>query len=196
MKAARRYQQTLRAQSAVETSERIVAAAERLFSTLPFDRVSLDAVAKAAGVSIPTLQRGFGNKEGLLEAVGARIRSRVEAQRPPPVADPEAALAQLLAHYEAEGAMVWHWLRQETDVPRLAPLLAEARAFHRAWVEKAFTQALSSTPARHRARKLDALVAATDLYVWKLLRIDLDRSPDDVHATMKAMALAVARGES
>jgi len=194
MKLRRGYRQTLRAQKTAETDDRIVAEAERLFSTEPFDRVTLAAITEAAGVTIPTLQRRFGNKEGVFAAFGDRVRARVQKQRgAPPAGDVRAALAELMAHYEAEGRMMWHLLRQEQDVPMLKRALAEGRAFHRAWVESVFADALvpESTPKARRARA-DALVAVTDLFVWKLLRLDLGRSRADVAASIAAMAEAVA----
>jgi len=196
IKLKRRYQQTLRDQKAAETDERIVVEAERLFSTEPFDRVTLAAVAEAAGVTIPTLQRRFGNKEGVFAAFGDHVRARVQQQRgAPPVGVVRACLAELMAHYEAEGRMMWHLLRQEQDVPMLKQALDEGRAFHRAWVESVFADVLAreSTPKARRARA-DALVAVTDLFVWKLLRLDLGRSRAEVDALITAMAEAVAGG--
>lgn len=189
----RAYAAGLRALLAADTSVRILEEAERLFCTQPFDRVTLAAVAEAAGVTIPTLQRKYGNKEGLFKACGDVIRTRVQAQRGvPPRGDVEAALAQLVDHYEAEGALVWHLLRQEADVPSLQKPLAEGRRTHRAWVEGVFEAQLSGLKGARRAARVDALVAATDLYLWKLLRLDLGRSRDEVLTTLTAMAQAVA----
>ncbi|MBK6528650.1 MAG: TetR/AcrR family transcriptional regulator [Deltaproteobacteria bacterium] len=194
MKSGRAYQQTARAQKTAESLERILDEAEALFFSEPFDRVTLDAVARAAGVSIPTLQRNFGNKEGLFAAVGGRMRARVEAERRPPRMTQEARPA-LLDHYERDGRTMWHLLRQEADVPLLHAGLDEARAVHRAWVGEVFACSLAALKGAERERRLDALVAATDLYVWKLLRVDLGRTRQQVGRTMTAMALAVARGE-
>jgi len=157
--------------------------------------VTLDAVARAAGVSIPTLQRNFGNKEGLFAAVGGRMRARVEAERRPPPGDIEGALRALLDHYERDGRTMWHLLRQEADVPLLHAGLDEARGVHRAWVGEVFARSLDALKGAERERRLDALVAATDLYVWKLLRVDLGRTRQQVGRSMTAMALAVAGGE-
>jgi AcrR family transcriptional regulator len=181
----RSYDNTLRAQQAADTSTRILDAAERLFSTEPFDRVSLAAVAEAADVAIPTLQRKYGNKEGLFQAVGDVVRSRVQSQRSaPPRGDVASAVRQLVAHYEVEGKLMWHLLRQEEDVPFLKVALDEARKMHRAWVEAAF--------GAQGKERTDALVAATDLYLWKLLRLDLGRSRAAVEKTLIAMVQAVA----
>lgn len=196
MKMARAYQQTLRAQKAAENADRILDEAERLFTLESFDRVSLATVAAAAGVSVPTLQRRFGNKEGLFAAAGERVRARVMSQRRSPTGDIDGALDSLLEHYEIEGRMVWHWLKQEADVPILGVALKEGRATHRAWVEEIFAAALCSLSGEARERKVDAIVAATDIYLWKLLRVDLGRPREHVAHVMKAMAHAVAGGES
>lgn len=182
----------LRGLRAADTAVRILEVAERLFSTQPFDRLSLATVAKEAGVTIPTLQRKFGNKEGLFAALAPVVRARIAEQRgTPPRGDVESALKQLVTHYEAEGKLVWHMLRQEQDVPALKVALEEGRGVHRAWVEAVFAHAL---PARGKARaaRVDALVAVTDLYLWKLLRLDLGRSRAHVEETLIAMAHAVA----
>lgn len=211
MKSGRAYQQTVRAQKAAETEERILEEAERLFSTESFDRVTLAAVAQASGVSIPTLQRGFGNKEGLFAAVGARVRARVMAQRDPapmPNArdghdghdghdgrdgrggnDVDGALDALLAHYERDGRMVWHLLKQEAEVPQLRPALTDARALHRAWVKAVFARFLDGDDGA-KNDTIDVFYAATDLYLWKLMRLDLGRSRAETERTIKAIVHA------
>ncbi len=181
----------LRGLRAEDTAVRILEVAERAFSTLPFDRVTLAEVAKGAGVTIPTLQRKYGNKEGLFAALAPVVRARIQEQRGrPPGGDVAAAVKQLVGHYEAEGALVWHLLRQEADVPFLKAALGEGRSVHRAWVEAAFAHLLPKGKAR--AAQIDALVAVTDLYLWKLLRLDLGRSRAQTEQTLVAMAQAVA----
>ena len=193
MNSRRTYDGALRAQKAEETAQRVLVEAERLFATEPFDRVTLGAVAEAAGVTIPTLQRRFGNKDGLFGACAMRVAERVKRQLgPPPVGSIELCMAQHVAHYEREGAMMWHLLRQEADVVLLQAPLAAGRASHRAWVETVFAESIGRVDRRKRRARIDALVAATDLFVWKLLRIDLGRSAAEVEAVMFAMASAVA----
>jgi AcrR family transcriptional regulator len=188
MKSGRAYEQTLRAQKVHETEARLLEVAERLFARERFDRVTLDAVAREAGVTVPTVQRRFGNKEGLFLACAEVARARIAAQRPTDVAcSRREAMGRLIDHYEAEGAMVWHLLRQEDDVPALREGLADGRRYHRAWVEAVFGG--SDDVAR-----IDALVAATDLFVWKLLRLDLGRTRTQVEHTMNAMVDAIVGG--
>lgn len=173
----RAYVQKTRASRARETTRRILEEAERLFAAEPFDRVTFEAVARSADVSVPTIQRRYGNKEGLIAAVVERVSERVREQRAaPPPGDVRASLRQLVDHYEAEGRMVWHLLRQEQEVPALAALLTGGRRLHREWVQEAFEVKGKDL--------LDALVAATDVFTWKLLRLDLGRSRKDVERVM------------
>jgi AcrR family transcriptional regulator len=178
-----------------DTEERILAEAQRLFSTELFDRVSLAAVARGADVTIPTIQRRYGNKDGLFAAVAARVRTRIQHQRgTPPLGDVRACIVELVAHYELEGRMVWHLLRQEADVPLLRPALDEGRVTHRAWVEGVFAPLFEPLDGKARRPLVDALVAVTDVFTWKLLRLDLCRSRREVEILMNALAAAVAKG--
>lgn len=195
MKMVRSYRQGVRAQRTAENEERILQVAEELFATELFDRVSLAGVARASGVSIPTLQRRFGSKEGLFEATGRRVRERVLAQRRPLGPDVGSALDALLEHYELEGPMMWHLLRQERDVPLLGVVLGEARQMHRTWIEEVFAAVLDGLDPESRHTRVDALVAATDLYLWKLLRLDLGRSPDQTARLIRSLVHNVANGE-
>jgi AcrR family transcriptional regulator len=64
----RPYRSPLRAQQAEETRARILDATARVMAT-GIATVSIPAVAKDAGVSVPTIYRHFGTKDGLLAAV-------------------------------------------------------------------------------------------------------------------------------
>jgi AcrR family transcriptional regulator len=183
----RPYVQRARAQRTAETTDRILDSAERLFGNDLFDRVSLESIAREADVSIPTLLRRYRSKEGIFRAAAARAQARVAAQRAAPVRGNIAAnLDQLIAHYEQDGRMVWHLLRQEQDSPLVADVLRSGRSLHRRWVEGAFGEG-----SRERT---DALVAATDVFIWKLLRIDLGRSARSVNAVMRQLVDGVLAG--
>lgn len=171
---ARTYDMTNRASDAARTTERIVAATETLLASGPVGDVTLQAIAVRAGVTVQTVLRHMGSREGCFAAVGERIAERVEDQRgSTEPGDVDGAIASLVAHYEAEGRLVLGLLAQERGADPLPRQAAEAgRAYHRTWVVRCFGQWLADRdPAR-----IDALVAATDLYVWKLLRLDLGRS--------------------
>jgi AcrR family transcriptional regulator len=170
----RTYDMSTRARAAAATRERIVVAAEALLATTPVSDVTLQDIAGRAGVTVQTLLRHMGSREGCFAAVGERIGARVEAQRGQTApGDVDGAIASLIGHYEAEGRLVLNLLAQEGGADPIPRRAAEAgRAYHRAWVRRCF----GPWTADGEPELIDALVAATDLYVWKLLRLDLGRS--------------------
>jgi hypothetical protein len=82
----------------------------------------------------------------------------------------------LAADYEATGDLVWRVLAQEARYPVLHSICDGGRRSHRAWVRDVFRLWLDGVDPKAAAQRLDALVAATDLYLWKLMRRDLGRS--------------------
>jgi AcrR family transcriptional regulator len=188
MAATRTYDMTRRARAAAETTERIVAATEALLGSAPIGDVTLQDIAAGAGVTVQTVLRHMGSREGCFAAVGERIRTRVEAQRGHTVpGDVDAAIASLVDHYEAEGRLVLNLLAQEGGSDPIPRQAAEAgRAYHRAWVRRSF----GPWEAEPEPELLDALVAATDLYVWKLLRLDLGRTVATTEAVIARLVRA------
>lgn len=185
---SRGYDNRNRARAAGETTRRMLDVAEALLCEGPVATFTLDEVARRAGVSVQTVLRHVGSRSGLFEAVAGRVRERIASQRAPVASgDVDAALSGLLAHYEAEGVLVLALLAQEAADPLVAAAVAEGRRFHRVWVEGAFAPWLGEG-AEVRA---DALVAATDIYVWKLLRLDLGRSAEQVSVVIRQLVAAV-----
>ncbi len=79
---------------------------------------------------------------------------------------------------------------QEDRQASLKPILDKGRLGHRKWLESVFAGSLKPlTPARRRAR-LDALVVATDLYVWKLVRREMGRPVSAFKAVVRTMLQA------
>ncbi|MEX2501709.1 MAG: TetR/AcrR family transcriptional regulator [Trueperaceae bacterium] len=193
----RTYDMTLRARRAADTTERIVAATERALTTRPASEATLRSIADAAGVTQQTVLRHMGSREGCLRAVAQRVAGRIRAQRERTLpGDVAGAIATLIAHYEAEGRLVLNLLAQEEGedpVPRAAAV--EGRAYHRAWVEQNLLQAVPDADPDSARERTDALVAATDLYLWKLLRIDLGRSAADTEAVLLRLARSVLAAE-
>jgi AcrR family transcriptional regulator len=68
-KQPRRYNLELRSARALDTRERILAAANELFTRHGIDKVTVDALSAAAGVSSPTVYGLFGSKVGILKAL-------------------------------------------------------------------------------------------------------------------------------
>ena len=189
MSATRSYDMTKRAKRAARTTERILDATEELLASVPVGDITLQAIADGAGVTVQTVLRHMGSRDGCFAAAGDRIAKRVKAQRSQAApGDIDAAIAELVAHYEAEGRLVLNLLSQEADGdPTAVVAVAQGRAEHRAWVERCFGPRL----AHPGAETVDALVAATDIYVWKLLRLDLGRSAEATEAVLARMVRAL-----
>ena len=184
----RPYRMSTRAAAAAATRERLLAAAWEQFATRPYDDVLLQEVAAAAGVTVQTLHLRFGSKEELFSATfvwwgGREIATREEAQ----VGDVPAAIANLFDHYESQGLAVLRMLSQEERIPAVAEMTEAGRAYHRAWVEKTLGPLLRGIRGARRKRRLAALVVATDVFTWKLLRRDMGLERDEAESVVAEM---------
>ncbi len=168
----RAYRMSTRAKAAHATSERILDAVTGLFWERPSDQIVLKDVAERAGVTVQTVIRKYGGKEGLLEAAFERVRSRTGEERAATPGDVDGAVETLLDHYEQQGRNVLRLLGEEHSSPTLARYVEEGRELHRDWCRAAFAPALESLSGAARTRRLAQLVAVCDVYTWKLLRLD------------------------
>jgi AcrR family transcriptional regulator len=76
----RRYEQRLRAVSAEDTRRRILAAVFERLEAAPTSPVSVDRVARDAGVARSTVYLVFGSRAGLFDAVASDLQSRAGFQ--------------------------------------------------------------------------------------------------------------------
>lgn len=176
-----------RAKSVEKTGERILDAALERFSQMTFDQVTLSDIAEDAGLSVQTVIRRFGSKEELFTTLGERESVRIRAEREP--LNPqdvsiESAVESLVGHYERDGEMVLNFLAQESRFPLIAEAVSTGRKEHERWVEEHFPSVFAGTRDAERKRRLEAAIAATDLYVWKLLRLDRGLSRSETEKTI------------
>jgi AcrR family transcriptional regulator len=66
------------------TRQSVIAAAQRLFTERGYAGSSIEAIAEAAGVAVPTVYAAFGNKRSILRAM---IAASADEERPRPVAE-------------------------------------------------------------------------------------------------------------
>lgn len=163
---------TSRAEAATATAERILDAVTELFWERPTDQVVLRDVAERAGVTVQTVLRRYGGKEALLAAAADRAMSRTDAERAVSPGDLDSAVANLVDHYEEQGAKVLRLLAEEHTSPTLAEFVARGRALHHDWCRTVFADTLAGLRGAARTRRLAQLVAVCDVYTWKLLRQD------------------------
>lgn len=194
MKMTRAYIQSGRAENAIATRARILAAAQELFLEKAFEDVTLAAVAKASGVSHQTVLNHFESKAGVVLGVAEALATQTDhtrnAARP---GDIGGAIAALVTEYERIGDANVRWAMSGDRFPELAAQMDVARAGHRTWLAAMFGDRLP-TESPGREHVLDALHAATDVYVWKLLRRDLGRDRAETEKTMADLVVGVLRG--
>jgi AcrR family transcriptional regulator len=182
---------TARADAAAETGRRILEAAIRLFGERRYDEVSLADVARDAGVTVQTVLRRFGSKEGLTEAAIALGVEQVRRERWTPAGGVAAAVANLVEHYEAWGDRSLRFLAQEQRTPAMRRVTDAGRAVHHEWVERVFAAGLAAARGDARVRLRARLIAATDVYVWKIMRRDLGLDARATETAMRELVQAV-----
>jgi AcrR family transcriptional regulator len=169
----RPYKMQARAAATAATRERILDAAEAAFDELQIDEITLVWVAKRAGVSVQTVIRHFGTKEGLFMASVQHSGGKMVGDREvEPGGDVEEIVGILIDHYERFGDRILRMLSQEERVPDLKVLTDAGRVYHLEWCKQAFYPALKGLRGARRKRRAAQLAAITDIYVWKILRRD------------------------
>jgi AcrR family transcriptional regulator len=187
----RPYHQRARAVATEATARRILEVFGAFMRETWFDEITLEDVARQAGVTVRTVIRRFGGKEGLLEAFVDDFVPSVRISREARPGDVAGAIAQVAAIYEEWGDSVIRNLAQEERHPALGRLLDLGRENHRAITAQVFSPWLDRLAVPDRTATLDALVLATDVYAWKLVRRDMGRTPEDTACLMRRLVDAV-----
>jgi AcrR family transcriptional regulator len=186
----RSYRQTARAQSASATGERILDAFMARLREGWFEEIRLDDVAADSGVTVQTIIRRFGGKEGLLDGCYQRLPADMVEARKLPVGDVPAAIEAIIREYALHGDFVMRMLAQEDRYASIRVITDHGRADHRLWVGQVFAPWLSRLEAEERDNAHDRLVIALDVYVWKLVRVDMKRPVAALRETMLALCAA------
>lgn len=183
----RTYTQSSRASTTERTRQRILASAREQFYAAAYDDVTLSTIATAAGVTQQTVLNHYGSKENLFGVLVELVDGEVTQRRATaPAGDVVGALRVLLEEYEEIGDSLIRFLALEERLPVLETIVESGRATHRAWLERVFAAELPAGGIARR-RTVTALYAATDLYVWKLLRRDLGTSLVETSRVMRRL---------
>jgi AcrR family transcriptional regulator len=177
----RAYRMVSRAESKAATRERILDAALQAGDELPFEDVTLAAVAARAGVSVQTILRHFGSRDELFLATVVHVAMKMGGDRDvDPSWSPARIVAVLVDHYERFGGRILWMLEQEGRNDRIKAFTDHGRWYHADWCRDAFAPALRGLRGARRERRLAQLVAVADIYTWKVLRRDRGLSPAQV----------------
>ncbi len=198
MKSAKRraYDMTARAAKAEATKERIRVSAMELYCERPIENFTLEDVAERAETTVQTVLRAFGSKENVIYAGLEELNSRGVLIKPTVPGDGAAAVAAIYELYEGIGDLVMRRLNDEERHPALKPILEEGRQHHNEAVATAFAPQLARLRGAQRTLLLNALIVATDVYVWKLLRRDMGLGRAAAEAIVRKIINGVINGEA
>ena len=186
----RQYRMTARAEAAAANHQRILDVTQELARERWLEDITLDDVAARAHVSVQTVLRRFGSREALFDAASGTSFSRVREERDAaPVGDVDAAVRNLVDHYERDGAMALLMLAQEERSELMRAGVESGRAYHRDWVERTFAPLIEQRPSA-----APQLVAICDVYFWKVLRQDLGLSRDQAEQSIRDLIGSLENG--
>lgn len=181
-----------RARSVEATGRRILEAAIHLLGERLYDEVTLADVARDADVTVQTVLRRFGSKEGLTDAAAACAAQEVRKQRwASPSGDLDGAMRVLTEHYETWGDRSLLLLAQEARIEAMRPITEAGRALHHEWVDHVFGPQIAAVRGADRERLRARLIAATDVYVWRIMRRDLGLDAATTALAMRELVAAV-----
>jgi AcrR family transcriptional regulator len=187
----RSYSMAKRSATAAATREKILRSTLQLATEKLTVEIVLADVAKRAGVTVQTILRHFGTRDGLFDAAVNYGGSEIIAERATPVGDVAHALEVIVDHYEARGDWVIALLGQEASDERIRGITVPGKQLHREWVETVFEPQLAGRSGASRELTIDLLVVATDVYCWKILRRDRGFNRDETERAMRLLVEAV-----
>ena len=160
MNTGRSYRLGARADSMRETRERILESARTAVLTKYYDEYTLQEIASEASVTVQTVLRHFGSKEGLLSAVKDHFASVITSRMDTvPVGDVREAITVLYDRYEWMGDGNCRLMAQEERVEPIADWVRDARA-NPPRVGGAHLRAISSR-AQIRSAKFDCFSSSS-----------------------------------
>ena len=163
---------TTRAAAAAETAEKILDATKHLFAENVIAEITLADIAERSGVTVQTILRRFGDKDGVFAEAISRLGAEILSQRGQAISnDLDDLLANLVEHYETHGRLVLKMLAEELTTPAIQPALAFGRRYHRRWCETVFAATLEPLTGADKDRRRAQLIAICDVRTWEVLRI-------------------------
>lgn len=173
----RAYQMSERAKQVARNDRKIMNALSDLWIELPLSEITLDIISQKSGVTVRTILRKFGSKEGLLKACIEKDADRFTIKRKEVMpGDLNGILDALLEEYEHMGDALIRTLTVEYNFHSTQELLHKARTMHREWCAYVFEPYLPTETSESYETVLLAFIAGTEFYLWKLLRRDLGKS--------------------
>lgn len=171
------YDNSRRQQNAEKTKAEIISAFGRLWNKNSIKDITLEMVAKESGVTIRTVLRKFESREGLLNESLIYLSSEIESERRATrVGDIDDILETLLSNYEVMGDAAIRTINLEPELEIARKIGKKGRALHKEWCKQMFAPFLPQPNSSKYEIQLTSFIAATEIYLWKLMRKDLKLS--------------------
>lgn len=174
-----------RAAGAQNTEKKILKGLFETWLETPLNEITLEKIAERSGVTVRTILRKFGSKEGLFEAsLKGDIGSMAERKNRTLAGDLDSIMDTLMEEYEATGRAGIRTLAMEFELTQAAEIIAKGRKVHWTWCERVFAPYMDGLDAQKRHEMLGALYVETDVNCWKLLRMDFSYSAEETRQIM------------
>lgn len=163
-------------------------AADELFREVPFEQLTLAAVAERAGVGLQTLIRRVGTKDGLVRAAIEHMGPQLQRWRgevPPP--DPERVAAIVCEQYRQTGDGLDRMIRQEDSSPALHEAVRAGRIAHADWIGTVFADAIERCQPQEREGLRARLIAVTGVELYLVLTRDCGLDGDQARRAVTAL---------
>jgi AcrR family transcriptional regulator len=193
--APREYRSELRAQQAEETRARILEATARVMAR-GIATISIPAIAREAGVSVPTVYRHFGNKRNLVAALYPYALKRAGLKEPPfpqSLDELKDGVRAYAAHLDS--------FDDFTRAVQASPAAAEPRKLSMprrlsliAGLVDTIEPALADADRERMVRVLTVLLNSSALRTWReLLNVSVEQAADDLDWIVRAAVAASRR---
>jgi AcrR family transcriptional regulator len=192
---ARAYVMTARAAKMEATRKGVIEAAIALYLERGIDGFTLDELARRSATTVQTILRIHKSRDGLLLNMADALGRAGVPMKPTPPGDIEAAVAVIFDLYEGIGDAVMQNLAQQRRSSALRALIDNGRRDHRDWIAIVFAPQLAARQGEARETLRQALIVATDLYTWQILRRDNELAREAAQTVMRAMIEAVTNRE-
>jgi len=180
------YDNSKRLIDAENTKIEIIKAFGTLWSNYSIKDITLEKVAKEAGVTTKTILRKFESKEGLTNESLSYLAAEIETERTTTkVGDIDDILKALLSNYEKMGEAAIRTINLESELEIARQIGAKGRALHRDWCIRMFASYLPNEKSIDYEIQLTSFIAATEIYLWKLMRKDLKLSKEKTFSIFK-----------
>jgi AcrR family transcriptional regulator len=192
------YRQGLRAELSAQTAEQILDAAQQLVGELWLDELTLDHIATRAGVTVKTVMRRFGSRDGVIQAMIDRFDEQLIRQRLPlpTPGDVPGAIAIMLDYLEEWADFALRLMAQQMRYEFMDRLVKRGLQDHRRWIAAALKPQLQRLSAAEREQVVLELVHNTGGPTWKYFRRDLGYSRRSTAKAMEALVNTILNGHS